>query len=109
MDSGYTAGGIEICTSSLQYIDFTSPGVDLKGRIMYGYGSNDFQFWINSVSTAKMTLNSSGTCVSASDKRLKFNEKPLTNALDVINQLEQVEYEQTHDMVDQYTADAPQS
>ncbi|MFM7983104.1 MAG: tail fiber domain-containing protein, partial [Candidatus Fonsibacter sp.] len=42
------------------------------------------------------------------DKRLKFNEKPLTNALDVINQLEPVEYDQTHDLVDQYTADTPQ-
>ena len=61
-----------------------------------------------------MTLNSSGlsvggTFVSASDKRLKFNEKPLTNALDVINQLEPVEYDQTYDLVDQYTSDTPQS
>ncbi|MFM7983003.1 MAG: tail fiber domain-containing protein, partial [Candidatus Fonsibacter sp.] len=114
MDSGNTAGGIEICTSLLQYNDFTSPGADLKGRIIYGYGSNGFQFWINSVSTANMTLNSSGlsvggTFVSASDKRLKFNEKPLTNALDVIIQLEPVEYDQTYDLVDQYTADTPQS
>ncbi|MFM7984907.1 MAG: hypothetical protein ACKPKO_36860 [Candidatus Fonsibacter sp.] len=80
LDSGNSAGGIEICTSALQYIDFTSPGVDLKGRIIYGFGSNDFQFWSNSVTTAKMTLNSSGlsvggTFVSASDKRLKFNEQ----------------------------------
>ena len=50
-----------------------------------------------------------GTFVSASDKRLKFNEKPLTNALDVINQLEPVEYDQTHDLVDEYTANTPQS
>ncbi|MFM7980504.1 MAG: tail fiber domain-containing protein, partial [Candidatus Fonsibacter sp.] len=61
-----------------------------------------------------MTLNSSGlsvggTFVSASDKRLKFNDKPLTNALGVINQLEPVEYDQTNDLVDQYTSDTPQS
>ncbi|MFM7984904.1 MAG: tail fiber domain-containing protein [Candidatus Fonsibacter sp.] len=61
-----------------------------------------------------MTLNSSGlsvggTFVSASDNRLKFNEKPLTNALDIINRLEPIEYDHTHDLVDQYTADTPQS
>ncbi|MFM7985205.1 MAG: tail fiber domain-containing protein [Candidatus Fonsibacter sp.] len=61
-----------------------------------------------------MALNSSGlsvggTFVSASDKRMKFNEKPLTNALDVVNQLEPVEYDQTHESVDQYTADTQQS
>ncbi|MFM7978918.1 MAG: hypothetical protein ACKPKO_06340 [Candidatus Fonsibacter sp.] len=61
-----------------------------------------------------MTLNSSGlsvggTFVSASDKVLKFNEKPLTNALNVISQLEPVEYDQTQDLVDQYKADAPHS
>ena len=47
--------------------------------------------------------------VSSSDKRLKFNEKPLTNALDVINRLEPVEYDQTRDLTDTYTADTPQS
>ena len=61
-----------------------------------------------------MTLNSSGlsvggTFVSARDKRLKFNEKPFSNALEVITKLEPVEYDQTHDMVDQYTSDTPQS
>ena len=47
--------------------------------------------------------------MSASDKRLKFNEKPLINALDVINKLEPVEYDQTFDLVDTYTPDTPQS
>ena len=50
-----------------------------------------------------------GTLAPASDKILKFNGKPLSNALDVINQLEPVEYDPTHDLVDQYTADTPQS
>ncbi|MFM7985287.1 MAG: hypothetical protein ACKPKO_38810, partial [Candidatus Fonsibacter sp.] len=82
-------------TTFQTYIDFTEPNVDFKGRIIYSNGANDFQFCINSVSTAKMTLNSSGlsvggTFVSASDKRLKFNEKPLTNALDIIKKLEPV-------------------
>ncbi|MFM7979048.1 MAG: hypothetical protein ACKPKO_06990, partial [Candidatus Fonsibacter sp.] len=104
LDSGNTACGIEICASSLQYIDFTSPGVDFKGRIIYGW-SNDFQFQINSGATAKMTLNSTGlsvvgTVTTTSDKRFKFNEKPIVNALDVINQLEPVEYDQTYDLVD---------
>ncbi|MFM7988139.1 MAG: hypothetical protein ACKPKO_53385, partial [Candidatus Fonsibacter sp.] len=57
LDSGSTAAGIEICASSLQYIDFTSPNVDYKGRIIYGW-SNDFRFQINSDATARMTLNS---------------------------------------------------
>ncbi|MFM7984198.1 MAG: tail fiber domain-containing protein, partial [Candidatus Fonsibacter sp.] len=63
---------------------------------------------------ATMTLNSSGlpvggTFVSASGNILNFNEKPLTNALDVINQLEPVEYDQSVDLVEQYTTDTPQS
>ncbi|MFM7979770.1 MAG: hypothetical protein ACKPKO_10680, partial [Candidatus Fonsibacter sp.] len=78
-----TLASIEICASQFQYIDFTSPRVDFKGRIIYGIGPNDFQFLINSSSTAKMTLNSSGlsvggTFVSASDKRLKF-QRAATN------------------------------
>ncbi|MFM7982848.1 MAG: hypothetical protein ACKPKO_26350, partial [Candidatus Fonsibacter sp.] len=61
-----------------------------------------------------MTLNSSGlsvggTFVSASNTILRFSEKPLTKALAVINRLEPVEYDQTHDLVNQYTADTPQS
>ena len=35
-------------------------------------------------------------------------QKPLTNALDVIRQLEPVEYDQTYDLVDQYNEDTPQ-
>ncbi|MFM7981224.1 MAG: hypothetical protein ACKPKO_18100, partial [Candidatus Fonsibacter sp.] len=35
--------------------------------------------------------------------------KPLANVLHVINQLEPVEYDQTQDLVDQYTADTQQS
>ena len=55
-----------------------------------------------------MTLHSSGlyvggTLVSASDKRLKFNENPLVNAMNVINRLEPVEYDQTYDLVDTFT------
>ncbi|MFM7989244.1 MAG: tail fiber domain-containing protein, partial [Candidatus Fonsibacter sp.] len=49
------------------------------------------------------------TFVSASDKRLKFNEKPLTNALDIIKKLEPVEYDQTYDLVNNYTQETPQS
>ena len=53
-----------------------------------------------------MTLESAGlylgaTLVSARDKRLKFNEKPLANALEVISKLEPGGYEQTYEIVDQ--------
>ncbi|MFM7985744.1 MAG: hypothetical protein ACKPKO_41165, partial [Candidatus Fonsibacter sp.] len=79
LDSGSTNGGIEICSSSLQYNDFSTPRVDFKGRIIYGYGFDDFQFWSNSTSSANMTLNSTGlnvvrTVSTTSDKRFKFNE-----------------------------------
>ena len=33
----------------------------------------------------------------------------MTNALDVINKLEPVEYDQTYDLVDQYNEDTPQT
>ena len=55
------------------------------------------------------TLSVGGSTVSSSDQRLKFNAKPLTNALDVINRLEPVEYDQTQNLTDTYTADTPQS
>ena len=70
--------------------------------------------WTVNCGSSKIPLNSGGlsvggTFVAASDKRLKFNDKPLVNALDVINKLEPVEYDQTYELVDQYTADLPQS
>ena len=61
-----------------------------------------------------MSLTHSGLFVvgpytNSSDKRLKFNEKPLANALNVISKLEPVEYDQTQCLVDQYTPETPQS
>jgi len=61
-----------------------------------------------------MSLNHTGLYVvgpytNSSDNILKFNEKPLANALNVISKLEPVEYDQTHCLVDQYTPDTPQS
>jgi hypothetical protein len=50
-----------------------------------------------------------GVLTSSSDKRLKFNEKPLVNALEIINRLEPVEYDQTYDLTDTYTEDTRQS
>ncbi|MFM7983367.1 MAG: tail fiber domain-containing protein, partial [Candidatus Fonsibacter sp.] len=49
------------------------------------------------------------TLVSASDTSFKFKEKPLVSLLDAVNELEPVEYDQTYELVDQYTADTPQS
>ena len=55
---------------------------------MYSNGNCDFTFYVNT--TLKMTLNSAGlsvvgTVTPSSDKRLKFNEKPIINALAIIN------------------------
>ena len=47
--------------------------------------------------------------LASSDKKLKFNERPRGNALDVIHRLEPVEYDRTHDVVEQYLPDTPQS
>ncbi|MFM7978399.1 MAG: tail fiber domain-containing protein, partial [Candidatus Fonsibacter sp.] len=85
-----------------------------KSRILYDHSANELRHCVASSLTANMALNSSGlsvggTFVPASDKRLKFNEKPLGNALDVISKLAPVEYDQTHDLVEQYTSDTPQS
>ncbi|MFM7987797.1 MAG: hypothetical protein ACKPKO_51645, partial [Candidatus Fonsibacter sp.] len=88
LDSGNTAGGMEICVSYLPYIGFTAPTVDYKGSILYDHSAIELIIFVAGSLTANMTLNSSGlsvggTFVSAIDYIFKFNEKPLTNALDV--------------------------
>ncbi|MFM7977961.1 MAG: tail fiber domain-containing protein, partial [Candidatus Fonsibacter sp.] len=104
---------MELCgsNSGQAFIDFTTVNSDYRGRFSFTLSSNqyDWSVWNGTSSPTKMTLNSSGlsvggTFVSASDKRLKFNKKPLSNALNIISQLEPVEYDQTYDLVDQYTA-----
>ncbi|MFM7986535.1 MAG: tail fiber domain-containing protein [Candidatus Fonsibacter sp.] len=40
---------------------------------------------------------------------MEIQRQPLVNALDIINKLEPVEYDQTVDLVEQYTTDTPQS
>ena len=47
--------------------------------------------------------------LSASDNRLKFNERPLVNAFEVIGKLEPVEYGQAFDLVYQYTPETLQT
>ncbi|MFM7981236.1 MAG: tail fiber domain-containing protein, partial [Candidatus Fonsibacter sp.] len=105
---------IEIVGTGGAYLYFTAPNVDYNGRIFYANASSTFNLRVGGVTTTVMQLSSAnlqvnGTVVSTSDKRFKFNEKPLTNELDVINQLAPVAYDQTHDLVYQYTADTPQS
>ncbi|MFM7985354.1 MAG: hypothetical protein ACKPKO_39180, partial [Candidatus Fonsibacter sp.] len=89
---------LELCSVTAAYVDFTTAGTDMKGRFMYSFSTSQFDLYI--AISSNMTLNTAclylgATLVSASDKRLKFNEKPLINALDVINKLEPVEYDQT--------------
>ena len=78
--SGY--GWIEICGSDngSAYIDFTTVNTDFKGRFSFTLSNNQWDWTVNGGSS-KMPLNSGGvsvggTFVSASDKRLKFNDKP---------------------------------
>ena len=76
-------------------------GVDSKARIIYTHSSGQFDWGIGQQFTSKMSLRATGlycgaSFVAASDKRLKFNDKPLVNALNIINKLEPVEYGQTN-------------
>ena len=85
-----------------------------KEGSFYNNTDSSFAWHVGGSGTAKMALNGTslfvgGSMVSSSDQRSKFNAKPLTVALDVINRLEPVEYDQTQDLTDTYTADTPQS
>ena len=111
-------GGIEIVSNYRQWIDFTTPNNNVRGRMMYEYFSptnpGEFRWNIQGSATAKMTLNTTGLTVNgtvtpSSDSRLKFNSKSLTNGLSVINKLEPVEYDQIYELVEQYSSDTPQS
>ena len=113
MDSA-GAGGIEICASSSQYSDFTSTGIDHKGRMIYSSASDIFAWHVGLPSTARLTLSATAlmcgtTTLASSDKGLKFNENPFNKRLDAISRLKPVEYDQTHDLVEHTTPDTPQS
>ena len=107
-----SAGGMEICSSSSPYIDFSNINNDFKGSMIYGHTDNSFRLQVGGSGTVSMKLISSGLTVNStsvsSDKRFSFNDKPLTNALKVLRHLEPVEYEQTYALVDQYNEDTPQ-
>ena len=67
---------------------------------MYDAASNEMRWYVSGNTTLRMMLRTAGltvygTVTPSSDKRLKFNDQPLVNALDVINRLEPVEYFQT--------------
>ena len=88
-------------------IIFTIPNNDYKGRMQYKHSSSQFECYVGGFGTAKLVLNSTyltdgGTTVSTSDRRLQFNDQPLTDALEVINRSELVEYDPTCDLADQY-------
>ena len=93
------AGGMEICCSNLPYIDFTTVGTDFKARSIYAHADNSFNWQVAGTTTTAMKLASTGLTVNSTfityDKGLKFNVKPLTNALDAISRLETVDYYQT--------------
>ncbi|MFM7986667.1 MAG: tail fiber domain-containing protein [Candidatus Fonsibacter sp.] len=109
--------GITLCGTSntFPYLSFVSPGHTSywRGLIQLSLESSTIHFSISGVgerlciTTAGVSVY--GTFSNLSDKRLKFNVKPLTNALDVINPLEPVEYDQTYTLVDEYTTETPQS
>ena len=99
------AGAMDICCSSSPYIHFTIITNDFRERLIYAHTDNSFIWQVCGSETLTMKLISSGLTVNvtsvSSGKRLKFNDKTLTNALKVIRRLEPVEYEQTYVLVDQ--------
>ena len=111
-NDGAAYSALELVCVTVGYMNVTTPNNDSKAR--YGFHIPS-QYWYWTVGpTERMrltatTLTVNGSAVS-SDKRLKFNEKkPLVNALNAINRLEPVEYDQTQDSIDEYTSDTPQS
>ena len=110
-NDGTAYSALELVCGTVGYIDVTTPNNYSKGR--YGFHIPS-QYWCWSIGpTERMiltatTLTVNGSAVS-SDKILKFNERPLVNALNVINRLEPVENDHTQDLVDEYTSDTPQS
>ena len=104
LDSTATSD-IEICAGDMQYIDFSIPASDYNGRMIYNNVDASFAWLFNGPATTRMSLNATtlyggGTRVSSSDERLKFNEKPLTHAHGITNQLQPDEYDQTHDLTE---------
>ena len=92
---------------------YTVVNSDFCGRNRFNPSTPQWD-WVTSSGGVRMSLNHVGLYVigpytNSSDKRLKFNEKPLANALNVISKLEPVEYDQTQCLVDQYTPETPQS
>ena len=76
-------GGIEICASSTQYIDYSQVLIPIiNGRMQYIRCNSSLILTVgaHATPTPNMTLLPSGLSVSgvavSSDKRLKFNEKP---------------------------------
>ena len=102
---------LELGANTAFYKYFTTPNVDYMARFMCLHGASTFAWSIGTIT--RMTLTSAAmpapSFSSSSGKILKFNDKPFSNALDAVNRLEPVDYEQTQYLVDQYTADAPQS
>ena len=113
-DVATTYGLMEMAGTDGAFIDFASPNVDYKGRIAYFISANTFSWRVGGVITTIMQLSCSnlqvnGTIVSTSDKRFTFNVKPLANALDAINKLEPVLYDQAYELVYQCAPDTTQS
>ena len=70
------AGG----TSNSSYIDFTTPGVDFRGRLIYSHGSNSMSFYTNG--TQRMVIDGSGQTLLYGRAALNDNELRLRTITD---------------------------
>ena len=58
------AGGMEICCSTLRYIDFTTIGTDFKGRFIYAHADHSSNWQVGGTTTTAMKLLSIGLSVN---------------------------------------------
>ena len=80
--------------------------------MLCGHTDNSLSWQVGGRGTVNIKLLTTGLSVHGtavtSDARLKVNEKPLVNAIGVINRFEPVEYDQTVSLMEQYTDGTPQ-
>ena len=82
-----------------------------NGRFTFSISTHQYD-WTVSGATVVRSLRSTGltvggTLIAACDKILKLNDEPLTNAVDITNKFEPVEYDSVDALYCRYTAISP--
>jgi hypothetical protein len=85
LDVDTAAAGIEICSTFMQYIDFTIPTTstqtyDFRGRMIYNNDASSFAWHVGGSGNAKMTLNGTALSVAAN---LAMNNNSISGLTDL--------------------------